>query len=102
MFTHLALNKKTMMAALMCSTFIGAVYAKAPVILNNAALTDSYIKAGNHISEVRTDANDPEIVIEGELDKTGHASHGEAIQQSLTLDSNNVAYSAYVSVDDNK
>ncbi|WP_158968105.1 hypothetical protein [Paraglaciecola sp. L3A3] len=97
MLTHLALNKKVMIAACICATFIGAANAKAPVILNNAQLTDHYLKAGSHFSEVRTDADDSDIVLEGEFDLTGHASAGQATQQTLTIDSHGVPYSAYLS-----
>jgi hypothetical protein len=93
MLTHLALNKKLIVAACLCATFMGAVYAKAPVILNNANLTDNYVRAGNHFSEVSTDTS---------FGITGHASDGGATQQSLTVDSNGVLYSAYLSTSDDK
>ncbi len=88
MFTRF-LFKRNNLVALLCATFMGAANAAPPIILNNAELTTNYSAYGLHQDE---DAANP----------VGLASHSQGEQQSLVIDSNNVKYNAYKSVDDGR
>jgi len=70
---------------------MGAANAVAPIIVNNAEVTNNFSAYSAHIKTITADdITDEEIAA-----SAGISSDADAVQQSLIIDKNNVQYSAY-------
>ncbi|WP_158972767.1 hypothetical protein [Paraglaciecola sp. L3A3] len=89
MTARLSFNKLKMVCVLLGFFYLNPTSAVEPIFLNNAIKSNELVPYGLH-----------ETV--DDLAFLGEASAGDAIQQSIAIDSNNTVYVAHMNLEDNK